>query len=417
MKNKILLASLLLILGQTTQAQGLLGKLKDKTLASGSSKVADKPSESDLKAAEEDKADTYLDGKTINTKDPNNISGIYYSNKIIVGVTAQRKTCILQKFILNFENNQNGFNYTLNHRFSYEEKNGVQVKPVYLNMELFAYKVRKKAGIISFSPDYDAASSNYAYVGNAYGGSIVDGSTVCPKEAKPAVLRLGTFYCIEDGIIAVMPNRYETRDFETTDCFAEFQKYCEPVLLYKKEKEERVKQLTASEIHKKMADYGKKYIQTLDKGAVGSELPRPGNAANSTKFTEPKSKILEIFKQYLASEGITNYIPLYAYIHFDAPVYSDIMIPHPVTGVQVKSGRIVDFIIVAKNTLTDNNGKDPNKYVTAKYVYFHVNFAENVQAQQYNTENYDGKWYIRNCTTPAMGTLDENEDPMKYKGK
>ena len=411
----------IVFLATTVNAQGVLGKLKEKAAAAGvgggSSKVTDKPSEAELKAAEEDKADTYLNSKTIN-KDPNNVSGIYYSNRIIVGVTPQRKSCVLQKFLLNFENSENGLNYTLNHRFSYEEKNGVKVPPVYLNVESFSHKVRKKAGIMALYPDYDAANFNYAHVGNQYSPSINNsGEAVCPTQPTPEVQRLTSFYFIEDGIFVMMPGTYEGRDFEKNDCFSTFQQYCEPVIFFKKEKEARAAQLTAADIHKRMAQFGKAYINALDKGVVGWELPRPGDASASSLWAEPKGKVLEVFKQYLEKEGMSNYVPLYAYVHFDHAEYSDIMIPHPLTGVQVKNGRIVDFIVVCKNTLTNNDGKNADKYVTAKNVFFHINFAENVKDQQYNTENYTGKWYIYNCSIPSMGVVDENEDPMKYKGK
>lgn len=413
--------SVLVILATTSNAQGVMGKLKEKAAAAGvgggTSKVTDKPSEAELKAAAEDKADTYLESKSIN-KDPNNVSGIYYSNRIIVGVTPQRKSCVLQKFLLNYENSENDLNYSLNHRFSYEEKNGVKVPPIYLNVESFAHKVRVKAGFMGLYPDYDAKTTNYALVGNEFRPKINDsGEAECPTKATPEVQRLSGFYFIEDGIFIMMPQDYEGRDFEKNDCFAAFQQYCEPVIFYKKEKEARANQITAAEIHKKMAEFGKKYISNLDKGVIGFNLPRPGDASASSIFAEPKGKVLEVFKQYLEKEGMSNYVPLYAYVHFDHAEYSDIMIPHPLTGVQVKNGRIVDFIVVCKNTLTNNDGKNPDKYVTGKYVFFHINFAENVKDQQYNTENYTGKWYIYNCSIPSMGVVDEGEDPMKYKGK
>lgn len=215
----------------------------------------------------------------------------------------------------------------------------------------------------------------------------------------------------------IVPNKYETRDFETTDCFVEFQKYYEPVVLYKKEKEERVKQITTTEIHKKLETYGKKYIETLDKGVVGSELPRPGSASLSPVFNEPKSKVIDAFNKYMVKEGLSQYSPIYAYGHFDYAKYSDIMIPHPVTGVQVKNGRQVDYIIVCKNTNRKNDGKNPNLFVEAEYVYFHVNLSNYVKNKQYNTENYEPNWIVTNASSPSAGIVDENEVPLKYKGK
>ena len=417
--NSILVITLISVI-TSANAQGMFGKLKEKvSQTSGSSaKVSDKPSESELKAAEEDKTDTYLDQKTGTKIDPNKLSGIYYSTKIITGISSSKKTCAIQKFLLNYESDVDGYNYTLNHRFSFEEKNGIKVSPVKLNMEMFAFRVRKKAGIISLQPDYDAQTSNYAFAGNKYTGEINNsGQVECPTAAKTEASRLSTFYFIEDGIIAIVPNKYETRDFQTLDCFVEFQKYYEPVLLYKKEKEERAKQITSTEIHKKLEVYGKIYIETLDKGTVGSELPRPGGASTSPIFGEPKTKIIDAFNKYMAKEGLSQYVPQYAYVHFDYPNYSNLMIPHPATGIQVKNGRMVDFIVVAKNTNKNNSGKNPNLYVEAEYVYFHVNFANYVKNNQYNTENYETTWTITNATSPSAGVVDENENVMKYKGK
>ena len=94
--NSILVITLISVI-TSANAQGMFGKLKEKvSQTSGSSaKVSDKPSESELKAAEEDKTDTYLDQKTGTKIDPNKLSGIYYSTKIITGISSSAMLMVI----------------------------------------------------------------------------------------------------------------------------------------------------------------------------------------------------------------------------------------------------------------------------------------------------------------------------------
>ena len=176
----------------------------------------------------------------------------------------------------------------------------------------------------------------------------------------------------------------------------------------------RAMQITSEEIHKKLAIYGKKYIETLDKGTVGSDLPEPGAAGNSPLFAEPKSKVIEAFKKHMINQGLSQYVPIYAYGHNNYAEYSELTIPHPMSGIRVKNGRAVDYIVVAKNLNKNNKGKNTNLFVEAEHVFFHVNLHNFVKNGQYNTDDYQPTWIVGNITAPSVGVIDEGENVLNY---
>lgn len=164
----IALASLLLCLPSGAQAQGFLDKMKEKAGASlGLKNTSTKPTKSQLKAAETDSLDTFLDQKAAGiAKDNYAINGIWYSTKPIRLRNDLGETGLIgKKFLLEFD--EATYRLTFKTRYAYEATNRSKlVRPgLWLSESVppkvsFAQAVREgHFALLSYGSD----NANYLY--------------------------------------------------------------------------------------------------------------------------------------------------------------------------------------------------------------------------------------------------------------
>ena len=412
---------------ETTQAQGLLGRLKDKISNAAGESSSGKPNlapkESILKAGKEDMADTTLDKMPFADNDPLNMNGIYYTTLPIYGQIQRgdpdaKKPKVIQKFHINYFVEGNNINYVANSRFSLDKSKDDYVEPLKFYTELLGNKINKQAGMLKTNPY--PSTDYYSFIVARPGGAVNNsGVFACDKEAvalKQDMKSSIGFYIYEPGIIVMMDQKYYgLRDITKIPCFEEFKKTYMPIIFYKKENETRALAITKEEIHKRLTDWNGKYIIALDKGDVGMALPRAGDASLSPVFAAPKAQVLAALKTHLAGTGQSYFVPEYSYIYNDNPHTPEVTDNRMVGGmmVNVKIGHATTFYVICKNLKPDLG--NTQKSSSSKYVFFQLNLFENVKGTEYNTDNYTGKWYVGNCSTP-YGIADD-ENPMKYKGK
>ncbi|MEY2916445.1 MAG: hypothetical protein RIS73_159 [Bacteroidota bacterium] len=413
-KTAFILATLVGLLFVTTNSNAqLLKKLKDKTTGGGSASAT--PGKGLQNDADEDKADPYLDSKPFSNDDPYGINGIYYSSSIISGiVVASNRPKGLSKFHINYKKNNSSVIYEVSNRHSQYTNDAYKLVEAFnIFTEKTSYKSSKKAGY----PEFESPTASfYSFVSNAYKEVGRDGNESYPKEDKPEAVKLKDvkWYVYAPGILVLFDNLYNMIHLkDNPEMEKSFFAHHKPVILYKKEMEAKALALKPEDIHAALKVYSAKRLKVSDDGGAGEDLPRPGGSATSPMFAAGKAQALTAMKKYLADNGMSHFVPEYAYVYNDNPAFGDITMPHPQTGVTVTSGHTITLYIVCKNLKP--NQADGQKFLGSKYVFFWVNLAEDVKPGQYNTQNFTGKWYVYNSHTPVA--VDDESDPMKYKGK
>lgn len=388
---------------QNAQSQGFLGRLKDKvnnaaTLSSASSEPV--PNE---KEALKDIENKDLDSKYF-TKDKYDISGIYISSKAF-GLLNDNDRVVksFRKFLIEFDDKELTFQLSSRHTdnqytaFKYIMNDDVSRKLVGKN--IFMKFVESSNNGFSRSTFF---SDNLFQFGKSQLWKF-DLNNVNLTMLEP-----GVFVFAPSTGLKLVGKCGEARFLNNDDDEYKFHPFN---LLYKPGKD--VSKWTGEAIKKKLFELQLEHCNMDLNTVAGAMLPRPGNAASSPIFAEPKSKIMSVFKAHLSGDGMSHFIPTYAYVHFDNASYSDYIIPHPVTGVKVVAGRLVDFIVVAKNTTPGGGSSDYRKVAKGKNVFFHVNLLQLVKDKQYNTQNYEPKWSVYNYS--SQSEIDEKENPLKYK--
>ena len=430
MKNTVIalcIVGLSICCTETTQAQGLLGRLKDKISNSAGESNSGKPNlvpkESILKAGKEDMESKVLDALPFDKVDPLGLNGLYYLTQpiysLVRGDVYEKEFKTIQKLHINYFEEGKNINYVANSRFSLDEEKDPYFEPLKFYSEVLSNKINKQAGMLKISPY--PSTYNYSYVGARVGGGVSEksGKYICdlaPVAEKQKIKSNMGFYVYEPGIVVMMDDKYYSLVYMAKEpCFEEFKKTYTPIILYKKEYEARALAITKEEIHKRLTEWNVKYNIALDKGDVGMDLIPSCALGTAPAFATPRAQIINSMKSYLASTNESFFVPDYAYVATGIADTYDLFANRSFANglANVKVGHAVTFYVVCKNLKPELG----NTYKTSasKYVMFQVQLYEDVRGAEYNTNNYTGKWYIGTCSPPYGLSADEN--PMKYKGK
>ncbi|MBL7700917.1 MAG: hypothetical protein JNM14_01600 [Ferruginibacter sp.] len=406
----------------TGEAQ-LLKKLKNAAGGGGSSqgatgKVSEKEEKNIEEEAAKDMANPLLDGQPFDKQDDQKACGIYYATSPVIAVNGSKtKQFGVQKFLINRVKNEN-IVYEISTAYAFDADDKNKVEPYKVNRETKYFKWDKKCGMGSLR--YISDCSLFYIDGDFTSKINNEGKDVFPTSETKVMRNLNevNLHLLEPGIIIGYKNIYEEccidpkgSDYDAAKAKA-YETFHKPIIFYTKEKEAKAKALTLQQVQTIFKTWYQKLQGMYNAGAGGEELPAPGAAASSSLFSAAKAQVLTAMKAYLAKEGMSQYVPEYAYIYNNYSEFGPITMPHPQTGVTVTSGRTVTFYVVCKNLKT--NAADGRKFFDTDYVYFWVNLGEDVKPGQYNSQNFTGKWYIFNSQAPIG--LDK-EEAMKYKGK
>lgn len=408
MKKQTTIAIAALIMSVSTQnvsAQGFLQKLKDKvsqTAGMGSSSNADFPTHSDSEAAKDLVAND-LDNISLPT-DKMNINGIYIVSKPLYITDDRNKStkATYKKVVLEYLETDNSVNMTTR-----DVAKGKAKKSIFKCMSTAGYEKKLiNQGIILGFRNSNSESPNYNYVDQKKDsdGKVSPDQRVtdCLTLIAPGVFVFGSSTYVNDGV--------KTCDFvKVPEIFKD-----ETYNIVSKTGTD-ISKWTPESIRKRLFELRLTQCNIALKNVDGVELPRPGNASSAALFDPAKKQVMAVVKKYLIDNDMAQLVPIYAYGHFDNAAFSDNMISHPHTGVQVSKGRIVDYIVVCKNTKPNGGSNDYRKVAKGKNVFFHINLAEDNTAMNYNSQNYTGKWYVKNCS--VFSEIDESENVMKYQGK
>jgi hypothetical protein len=416
----VLICSTLLAL--PTFGQGFFDKVKEKAGAigvSGGGKGASaKPSKSQLKAAEADSADTFLDQKAAGiAKDKYGIGGIWYSNKPIRLISDNAaNTLIGKKFLLEFD--EPTFTLSIRTRHAYEATNPSKlVRPALMLSASIPPKVAFMQAINEghFALlDGDPGAGNFRY--STYSFQTDLQGNVTRGEVREANFRSSDLVELEKGLIVVMENKYYTNRTFTKEEAARAAVE-EFVVFYKPEKKDRAYSLTHEEVHRFFLDYRKRLEKAGKTMDSGSDLPRPGEANASPEFARVLKEGSALFKAALAKQPkLAHYQPLYAYVYNNQPSWD--VVKNVRDGRQVAVGRMVGVYVVCLNTKpAKEDGDNLGGYyaqVKNKYVYFYTGIYEDMKGNAYNINEYSGKLYF---PTHGMGPypVAASENAMKYK--
>ncbi len=262
MKKTVIAALLIAVtaLSQNTKAQGLLGKLKDKVGQSGGSK--NEPSKSQIKAAEEDSADVFLDGKTL-TKDEKGISGIYFSRNVVTG---QNDDMTGNKFIKKFLVTYNDAEalLTINSRYSYEAKDRTKfIKPA-----TFGYRggIKSREHAICKTIGklyYDEGSNDNQYLMHTTYNSTEDLQGSIIRNDEGYIEKWSDVAIMEytPGILLIYNNVFSGSSVREDPKALEKNKFKKATILFKKEKMADAYKITDEMVAKAFLDFSTKYAK------------------------------------------------------------------------------------------------------------------------------------------------------------
>ncbi len=423
MKITTILTSLALVfsiaIAQKAQAQGFLKKLKEKAeSASGSvssgSGTNVTPSTSDIKQAEEDAKDTFLDGKLAGFKaDGQNITGIWYSvEPLRIGTNLFNKF-YAKKFLIVFD--EASQKTTLYSKYGFETK--VREKTVLPAVWQYEderhYRTSIREGHFSTgNPGVDARMTEY-YAYTSFAGSYDTQSNPIKGEAE--FQNFGELIEMEKGILVAFENKYYNRTMEKNDLvYAQME---QGFIFYKPEKEARAKQITQEDIHNFFKDYRKRWEKAHDAGDNGVRLPKAGNANKAPIFAKYKTDALKTFNEWKKNyPEYAQYTPIYAFTLFERPEFAPVVSYREGVG-KVPTARNLDLYIVCFNTKQvkeDGNAKRGyNTDLKNKYVYFFAATWEDMKDGKHSIQEYSGKQYIQNVAGPIA--IAETEDAMENK--
>lgn len=416
MKKVFLVIGSVLLINSILNAQGLLGKLKEKVSQTGqgsSSGTSAKDVSKFDEQGKKDKENNFLDAQPFNKENPHEMNGIYYSNRPlkVKFYAEENKYATVQKFHINYK--KDGIvKYEISTVYSFDKSDTYKwVEPYTITSENNDFIKNKRAGLAEFrnvSNHFMFLDGKYAKDNDAYPKS---------ESLEFKGFRDIRLFFVEPGIIIGLDNMWDYSRFKPThnEYDAEeveaFKKFHKPLVFFTKEKETKAMAMTNDQIHDMVKNFNVKKLDNFFAG--GEELPRPGNSSLSPIFNPARSQVMAVMKSYLANEGMDQYVPSYYYIFNDYASFGTLEKPHPTTGIKVTYGRTVTFFIVCKNLKT--KPADGHKFFSSDYVFFRVMLGEEVAGNQYNSNNFSGKWFVWN-SSPPVGII-ATENAMKYKGK
>jgi hypothetical protein len=418
MKKIIVFTCALLVMSATTNAQGLLGRLKEKIGQTGSGSSSGTSAKDLVKFDEQgkkDKENNFLDSKPFEKENPHEMNGIYFSTRPVrvKFYAEENKYASVQKFHINYKKNTgNIVTYEIATAYSFDKSDTYKwVEPYVITSEKNDFIKDKRAGLAEFRN----VSNHFMILDGKYGKE--NGAYPKTESLDFKGFRDIRLFFVEPGIIIGFDNKWDASRFNPkskdhdADEVEAFKKFHNPIVFYTKEKESKALAITNDQMHDMVKSFNIKKLGNFFEG--GEELPRPGNSSLSPIFTSAKNQVMAVMKSYLAKEGMEQYVPVYNYIFNDYASFGTLEMPHPTTGIKVTSGRTVTFFVVCKNLKT--KPADGHKFFSSDYVFFRIMLGEDVLNNQYNSNNFTGKWYVWNTSTP-LGIL-ATENPMKYKGK
>lgn len=242
------------------QAQGLLGKLKDKVGQAGTSSSGGGLSKGQEKAALEDSADVFLDNKTF-AKDAKGISGIYYSKTVVTGMNDDMTgNKFIKKFLVTYDDAEALL--TLNTRYSYETKDRTKfIKPA-----TFGYRGGNKSREYAIIKGigklyYEEGSMDNQYLMHTSYNSTEDLQGKIIKNEEGFLEKWSSVSILEyaPGILLVYDNDYSGSSVREDAKEREKRQFKKATILYKKEAAAEASKITDKMVDNAFFDFSVKY--------------------------------------------------------------------------------------------------------------------------------------------------------------
>jgi hypothetical protein len=369
MKTHVLITILIALAINTSQAQGILGKLKDAT----KSKEKEKPAKEEVKKeltpsemATLDSANTFLNNLEVN-KDSRGVSGIYYSLKPVQVYHDYTPVGWVKKFLINYEEGQQ-HNLYIATQYYKNANASMSVPRAKFMLYEWEMKIEKAAGLIYTSNRNDNdGTSLYKYytrrsdkdeMGNLLvGEEYLTNWSKTIVEVEPGIFFIGEMY-IDD---------FKPKNLERS-------KKCKILtVLYRADKAtEAAKYNTNDAAWDKLIEVNKK-IEKADKSQTteATEMPAPKtdfkNAPTAIALKNAAQNFLSIYQ----SEDKLDYV-------YTTSEWSNIYKPTGTLAQNTLVGRELNVVIVSTH-----NGE------------CNVVFASMTQDNTYTTgaftENYSGQ--------------------------